>query len=46
MERCRHTQLRGSKKQMQYKKIGNNIAVDPADLVILSKAKYLCSVWL
>ena len=24
----------------------NNIAVDPAVPVILSKAKYLCSVWL
>ena len=34
-----------NKKQYGYKK-GNNIAVDPATPVILSKAKYLCSAWL
>ena len=26
--------------------LSNNIAVDPAVPVILSKAKYLCSAWL
>ena len=52
MERYRHTRPKVSKKQQQYKKIsadmsadiffGNDIAVDPAAPVILSKAKTFC----
>ena len=39
-------QVISKKTTILSKKISNNIEVDPASLVILSKAKYLCSAWL